>query len=74
MVEVQVGTLNFEADKFCMPTTVSLISIENWDKLLPKEVLEFEENISNISDGYKIKIEITLAQTIQAGAIVGTCI
>ena len=72
---VQVGTDRFIEDNYCMPTTIEIEgNHENWMLDLPEELQEYTNVITSMSDGYTMKIEITIAENIQAGAIVGTCI
>ena len=56
---VQVGTYRFIEDKYCMPTTVTLVgSHENWMMDLPAELKDSTNIITSLSDGYQMKMEI----------------
>ena len=56
-----------------MPTTVTLEAIKDWDNF-PIELIDYSISLKRASDGYQISIEMEIAETIVAGAIVGTCI
>ena len=80
---VQVGTAKFDADKFCNLTTIRLSgSPKEWNErflgdissLSKNEVLKFSSDLGRYSDGYKLTMEITAGQEIEANAYMGTCI
>jgi hypothetical protein len=63
---VQVGTVKFDAEKFCLPTTVTLMG-----STLPKDA---PKALSSYTDGYKMMVEMTFAQGLTASQEAGLCI
>jgi hypothetical protein len=61
----QIGTMAFDAEKFCFPTTLTLTGTE-----LPKDA---PEALSAYTDGYKAEMLITIAQTMEAGSNASMC-
>jgi len=71
----QVGTSAFAADSPCHPTTVTLMgAADGWSATLAEPLKAYAKDLAKYSDGYQMKMEMTMGADIAAEASVTTCI
>jgi len=71
----QVGTSAFAADSPCHPTTVTLMgSADGWSASLAEPLKAYAKDLAKYSDGYQMKMEMTMGADIAAESSVTTCI
>ena len=59
---VQVGTMAYDAEKFCPSTTVALMG-----STLPKDA---PDSLKAYTDGYMVDMKMTMGQNVAAGEAV----
>jgi hypothetical protein len=71
----QIGTAAFVAGSPCHPTTVTLMgSADGWSSSLAEPLKAYAKDLAKYSDGYQMKMEMTMGADIAAETSVSTCI